>query len=262
MALDASRVGDRGRAVAPARVRRRRVARAAHPADQRAVEPRAAPGDADTARTPRSPSPRCARRGACAAWWPTCCCWPAPTPAGWPRASPSTCARSSATRPPRRCRWPGDRSVSVSLAARATRPRRSCTDAADDLHRLVLNLIENALRHTPEGTSVDVSAAIDDDRRGPRGRRRRPRHPGRAARPHLRPLRARRRRHQRRCPPRRQRPRPRDRQGGGRVAQRERRAGRRGRPARHVLRRAAPAGPGAAEDEETSERESAPARLG
>ena len=33
---------------------------------------------------------------------------------------------------------------------------------ADDLHRLVLNLIENALRHTPEGTSVDVSVRAED----------------------------------------------------------------------------------------------------
>ena len=42
---------------------------------------RAAPVDACRARTRRSPSPRCARRGACAGWSPTCCCSPAPTPA-------------------------------------------------------------------------------------------------------------------------------------------------------------------------------------
>jgi signal transduction histidine kinase len=34
---------------------------------------------------------------------------------------------------------------------------------ADDLHRLVLNLIENALRHTPAGTMVCVSARSDGD---------------------------------------------------------------------------------------------------
>ena len=34
--------------------------------------------------------------------------------------------------------------------------------SSDDLHRLVLNLIENALRHTPAGTSVDVSIETDD----------------------------------------------------------------------------------------------------
>jgi two-component system, OmpR family, sensor kinase len=34
--------------------------------------------------------------------------------------------------------------------------------APDDLHRLVLNLIENALRHTPDGTSVRVSVEAAD----------------------------------------------------------------------------------------------------
>ena len=33
----------------------------------------------------------------------------------------------------------------------------------DDLHRMVLNLIENALRHTPPGTSVRVSAHAPDE---------------------------------------------------------------------------------------------------
>ena len=33
----------------------------------------------------------------------------------------------------------------------------------DDLHRLVLNLIENALRHTPAGTAVEVRAAAHGD---------------------------------------------------------------------------------------------------
>jgi two-component system OmpR family sensor kinase len=33
----------------------------------------------------------------------------------------------------------------------------------DELHRLVLNLIQNALVHTPPGTAVDVSARREDD---------------------------------------------------------------------------------------------------
>jgi two-component system OmpR family sensor kinase len=41
-------------------------------------------------------------------------------------------------------------------------PRPVVHGAADDLHRLVLNLIENALRHTPEGTSVRVSVEAVD----------------------------------------------------------------------------------------------------
>ncbi|MFL5909393.1 MAG: sensor histidine kinase [Gaiellaceae bacterium] len=36
--------------------------------------------------------------------------------------------------------------------------------APDDLHRLVLNLVENALAHTPSGTIVDVSLGRDGDR--------------------------------------------------------------------------------------------------
>jgi two-component system, OmpR family, sensor kinase len=35
------------------------------------------------------------------------------------------------------------------------------TGARDDLHRLALNLLENALRHTPPGTQVRASTAID-----------------------------------------------------------------------------------------------------
>jgi two-component system OmpR family sensor kinase len=34
----------------------------------------------------------------------------------------------------------------------------------DELHRLVLNLLDNALRHTPEGTSVELSAAASSGR--------------------------------------------------------------------------------------------------
>src|SRR5205823_7499050 len=32
----------------------------------------------------------------------------------------------------------------------------------DDLHRLTLNLIENAVRHTPPGTRIRASTALDD----------------------------------------------------------------------------------------------------
>ena len=34
--------------------------------------------------------------------------------------------------------------------------------ARDELHRLVLNLIENAVKHTPGGTHISVSTAVDD----------------------------------------------------------------------------------------------------
>ncbi|MEA2481801.1 MAG: two-component system, OmpR family, sensor kinase, partial [Thermoleophilaceae bacterium] len=34
--------------------------------------------------------------------------------------------------------------------------------APDDLHRLALNLIENAIAHTPPGTSIDVAVRVED----------------------------------------------------------------------------------------------------
>jgi signal transduction histidine kinase len=40
-------------------------------------------------------------------------------------------------------------------------PRPVVHGSADDLHRLVLNLIENALRHTPDGTSVRVAVEAE-----------------------------------------------------------------------------------------------------
>jgi two-component system, OmpR family, sensor kinase len=36
--------------------------------------------------------------------------------------------------------------------------------SADELHRMVLNLLENAARHTPEGTSVELHLKSDDER--------------------------------------------------------------------------------------------------
>lgn len=33
--------------------------------------------------------------------------------------------------------------------------------AADELHRLVINLLENALRHTPDGTTIWISTSVD-----------------------------------------------------------------------------------------------------
>ncbi len=87
----------------------------------------------------------------------------------------------------------------------------------DELHRLTINLLENALRHTPPGTEIRVShqrvrRAGDARRRG-----RRPGHPARAGLHPVRALRARRRR-----PRRVLRPGPRDRPRGRRVPRRQR----------------------------------------
>jgi two-component system, OmpR family, sensor kinase len=51
--------------------------------------------------------------------------------------------------------------LTVSLAS-SDGPPPIVHGSPDDLHRLVLNLIENSLRHTPDGTSVDVSMETTD----------------------------------------------------------------------------------------------------
>ena len=68
----------------------------------------------------------------------------------------------------------------------------------DDLHRAALNLIENALAHTPSGHAGDGVGPRRGRQRLPRGLRPRPGRARGAARPGLRALRARRRRHRRR----------------------------------------------------------------
>ena len=51
--------------------------------------------------------------------------------------------------------------------------------ARDELHRLTINLIENALRHTPPGTTIQDRDAHHGRRQGAAGRRgRRPRRAG------------------------------------------------------------------------------------
>ena len=65
---------DGGRARPPARVRRRRLARAAHAADVACSRTSSCSPTSWTARSARRPRPPCAARGGCAASSPTCCC--------------------------------------------------------------------------------------------------------------------------------------------------------------------------------------------
>ena len=97
----------------------------------------------------------------------------------------------------------GDHEISVSAP-----PGAEIEGVHDELHRLVLNLMENALRHTDPGTAVEASVerrngevvlAVEDDGPG---------HPARAAREGVRALLPRRGR-----PLGLLRPRPVDRQG-------------------------------------------------
>ena len=159
--------GDRGDARAPARVRRRRLARAAHAADVGAGQPRAARGDA-ARRAPRGRRLRPALQPAgCAGWSPTCCCSPARTPAASRRSARSTSRASSPTPRPSSSRSP------ATTRSRSPRPPGlEIEGVQDELHRLVLNLMENALRHTDPGTAVEASVersnghivlAVEDD---------------------------------------------------------------------------------------------------
>ena len=102
--------------------------------------------------------------------------------------------------------------ITVSAPAGAT-----ISGARDELHRLALNLMENALRHTDPGTAVEASVERDQRPGHLLGRGRRPGHPAGAARQGVRALLPRRGR-----PLGIVRPGPRDRPRGRRIAPRER----------------------------------------
>ena len=101
----------------------------------------------------------------------------------------------------RRRRPRADRAPTVDLAERRGRRRRPSSSRSrattrsrsrpppgveiegvqDELHRLVLNLMENALRHTDPGTAVEASVERRNGAGRARGRGRRARDPARAA---------------------------------------------------------------------------------
>ena len=98
----------------------------------------------------------------------------------------------------------------------------------DDMHRLVLNLTENAVRHTPPDSDVRISVLATADGATARGHRQRARPAAGGRRPDLLPLRARRR-------PRRPRARRRAPGSASRSSRRSRpRTAARSRPARQT----------------------------
>ena len=143
---------DRGDARAPARLRGRRLARAAHAADQHPRQPRAARARA-RGRAARDGRLRAALvAGGCAGWSADLLLLAradagreAPRAAGRPRRRGARGRRRGRPRSP------------PATRCRSTCPTRSCrsTGVADDLHRLVANLIENALVHTAAGHAGD-----------------------------------------------------------------------------------------------------------
>ena len=158
MLRDAGRCarGDGVDAGAPATVRGRRLARAAHTADERAGQPRAARGIA---------AGRPGRRGALGA-----ALLPAHAPPGRRPAAAGAHGRGPGGAPTR-CNLaeivvdaagelgPVSDAHEISLDIRAAFVEGS----RDELHRLTINLLENALRHTPPGTEIRVSTATRPD---------------------------------------------------------------------------------------------------
>ena len=100
-------------------------------------------------------------RGGCAGWSPTCCCSRAPTrAASTPRTSPSTSPSVVTEAAGELEPVAGDHEITVSAPA-----GREIDGARDELHRLVLNLMENALRHTDPGTAVEAIGRARQRRR-------------------------------------------------------------------------------------------------
>ncbi len=109
-----------------------------------------------TASRPTPPRPRCARRGGCAGWSATCCCSRAPTRGGPGRAGPTDLADVLLEAASELGPMAEDHELSID-ARPAVVP-----GVRDDLHRLTLNLIENAARHTPAGTHIRAVHRVED----------------------------------------------------------------------------------------------------
>ena len=103
-----------------------------------------------TASRPRPPKPRCVRRGGCAGWSATCCCWREPTPSGSSRAGRPSSRRSSSRRsgssgrsptatsyPSTSRRWSSRRrATSCRAGPQPARERRQAHPAGDPHPRL------------------------------------------------------------------------------------------------------------------------------
>ncbi len=94
---------------------------------------------------------RCARRSGCAGWSPTCCCSRAPTSAAWSPHEPCDLAQIVVEAAGELGPVSGEHEISLDA-----RPAPSSRARATNSTASTINLIENALRHTPPGTEIRV----------------------------------------------------------------------------------------------------------
>ena len=181
---------DHRRAAHAAAVHGRRVARAAHPVSvvARRRTWRSAASIATRANIARRSRSSAARRGGWAGSSTTCWCSRAPTPAAI-RCGRSICisTRSSPSAGAPSDVLAAERGVTIRLAG-ATGDLR--TGDEDLLRRLVLNVLQNAVQHTPAGGASRWNSSGEPGRRASARQRPRARHSGGGSGADLRSVRA------------------------------------------------------------------------
>ena len=180
---DGGRAGrDRPRAARP---RRQRVARAAH-ADHRAPGRAREPGRRRHRARSRDASTRCWRRSSGSAGWSSSC-------STSPASSRARCRSSAPSSASSRCSTHAVReqqlhAPEIAVSVSVDSPDLTADGDPERVHQVVANLLENAVRHTPRGGTVEVRAHAPRRRRHHRGARRRSRHRRGRRGPHLRTL--------------------------------------------------------------------------
>ena len=109
-----------------------------------------------TASAARPRTRPCAPRSACAGSSATCSCSPGRTRTATSRTARPTSGRPSWTPRPSSARWP------TTITSPSTPSPRVVDGARDELHRMALNLMENAVRHTPPGSRVHATVRARD----------------------------------------------------------------------------------------------------
>ena len=147
-----------GGAADPPPVHGRRVARAANAGVGRPHGRRggAQPRSPVRSRVPRSAGRSSAiSRGVLAGWSRTCWCWRAPTPAAVRFGESISISMNWS--PSAGARWRSWRSSAASRSNRVRAPEIPFRGDEDLLRQLVVNLLQNAVQHTPSGGAVTIT---------------------------------------------------------------------------------------------------------